>query len=134
MDNCIFCKITSGEISSFDIYEDDVVKVFLDLNPVSRGHMLVVPKGHYENIFDCPEDVLSRMIKVSKKMSNICKEKLGASAVNIFNNSGKDANQEIFHIHFHIVPKYENDGLKLDFIGKKDINVDLEDLQKIITE
>lgn len=132
MEDCIFCKISSGDIPSFDIYEDDMVKVFLDLKPVSKGHILVIPKKHYENVFDCPEDVLSHIIKITKKMSILCKEKLGATAVNIFNNSGKDANQEVFHLHFHIVPKYEGDGLKLTFIGDRYDKDNFEELRDIL--
>ncbi len=129
MEDCIFCKIVKGEIPSHKIYEDDLVYAFLDVKPVSAGHILVIPKDHCDNIFDCPENILFQIIKISKKIAQLAKEKLGADAVNIANNSGKEAGQEVFHLHFHIVPRYKDDGMKLDFIGKKDLDVDLGSLK-----
>jgi histidine triad (HIT) family protein len=133
MNDCVFCKIIKGEIPSTDIYEDEVVKVFLNINPASRGHLLVIPKEHFENVLDCPDEILSHIIKISKKIAKLAKEKLGADAINIANNSGKEAGQEVFHLHFHVVPRYKGDGMKLDFINKKDLNDDLEDIKNIIT-
>jgi histidine triad (HIT) family protein len=127
MKDCIFCKIVKGEIPSVEIFQDKVAKVFLNINPASKGHLLIIPKEHFENILDCPDEILSHLIKISKKMAQLVKEKLGADAVNIANNSGKEAGQEVFHLHFHVVPRYKDDGMKLDFIGKKDLKDDLED-------
>lgn len=132
MNDCVFCKIIKGEIPSTGIYEDEVVKVFLNINPASRGHLLVIPKEHFENVLDCPDEILSYIIKISKKIAKLAKEKLGADAINIANNSGKEAGQEVFHLHFHVVPRYKGDGMKLDFIGKKDLEDDLEEIKKII--
>lgn len=132
MNDCVFCKIIKGEIPSTGIYEDEAVKVFLNINPASRGHLLVIPKEHFENVLDCPDEILSHIIKISKKIAKLAKEKLGADAINIANNSGKEAGQEVFHLHFHVVPRYKNDGMKLDFIGKKDLKDDLEEIKKII--
>lgn len=132
MKDCIFCKIVKGGIPSLEIFQDGMVKVFLDLHPVSKGHLLVIPKDHYEDVLDCPDEVLSHLIKISKKMAQLLKEKLGADAINIVNNSGLEAGQEVFHLHFHIVPRYKGDGMKLDLIGKKDLGDDLEEVRKII--
>lgn len=132
MDNCIFCKIVSGEIPSLEIFQDEVVKVFLSIDPASKGHLLVIPKEHFVNVFDCPDDILSHIIKISKKMALLVKEKLKADAINIANNSGKEAGQEVFHLHFHIVPRYKDDGMKLDLIGKKDLSDDLNVIREII--
>ncbi|PKM91511.1 HIT family protein [Candidatus Falkowbacteria bacterium HGW-Falkowbacteria-1] len=132
MKDCIFCKIVKGEIPSVEIFQDKVAKVFLNINPASKGHLLIIPKEHFENILDCPDEILSHLIKISKKMAQLVKEKLGADAVNIANNSGKEAGQEVFHLHFHVVPRYKDDGMKLDFIGKKDLKDDLEEIRKII--
>lgn len=133
MNDCVFCKIIKGEIPSTGIYEDEAVKVFLNINPASRGHLLVIPKEHFENVLDCPDEILSHIIKISKKIAKLAKEKLGADAINIANNSGKEAGQEVFHLHFHVVPRYKDDGMKLDFINKKDLNDNLEDIKNIIT-
>lgn len=132
MNDCIFCKIVKGEIPSTGVYEDEVVKVFLNINPASKGHLLVISKEHFENILDCSDEVLSHIIKISKKIAKLAKEKLGADAINIANNSGKEAGQEVFHLHFHVVPRYKNDGMKLDFIGKKDLEDDLEEIKRVI--
>lgn len=132
MNDCIFCKIIKGEIPSTDVYEDEIVKVFLNINPASRGHLLVIPKEHFENVLDCPDEILSHIIKISKKIAKLAKDKLGADAINIANNSGKEAGQEVFHLHFHVVPRYKDDGMKLDFVGKKELKDDLGEIKRII--
>ena len=104
MDNCIFCKIINGEIPAKKIYEDDIVICFLDINPVKTGHTLIIPKKHFENIFDCDDLYLSEVIKAVKLIANHYKS-LGFKAVNILNASGKEAEQSVFHLHFHILPK-----------------------------
>ncbi len=116
--NCIFCQIVKGAKPAFDIYEDELVKVFLDANPAVNGHLLVIPKQHFENIFNTPDKVLERVITVCKKMAKLVTTKLKATGVNILNSSGKDAQQTVFHLHFHIIPRYKNDGLDL-WLGSK---------------
>ncbi len=113
MNDCIFCKINKGEIPSHNLYEDDLVRVFLTINPVTRGHLLVVPKEHYENIFDASEEVLARINIICKKFALILKEKLKADAINIVNSSGEVAGQSVFHLHYHVVPRYNNDNLEI---------------------
>ena len=112
MENCLFCKIINGEIPSYKIYENDYVYAFLDIANDYFGHTLVIPKKHYENVFDCEDEYLSEVIKAVKLISNHYKE-LGFSGVNIINASGKDAEQSVFHLHFHIIPRKENDGNKI---------------------
>jgi len=119
MNDCIFCKIVNNEISSSVIYEDDYVKSFLDVNPVSKGHILVIPKVHYKDIFETPDKILERINVVCKKMAILCKEKLNATGVNIVNASGEDAQQSVFHLHYHVVPRYKDDGLDLWFHGNE---------------
>lgn len=104
MEDCIFCKIIKGEVPSYKIYEDDFVYAFLDINPSSPGHTLVIPKKHSENIFDIDKDDLERVIMVSKKISQKMKD-LGCDGINIYNNNGKDSGQIVFHFHMHIVPR-----------------------------
>jgi histidine triad (HIT) family protein len=130
MEECLFCKIVNNEMPCFQLFEDDLVKVFLDINPVSKGHLLVIPKQHFENIFTVPDNVLIRITQVCKKMALLCKEKLGATGVNIVNASGKDAQESVPHLHFHVVPRYKKDGLDLWFHGKsKDID-EVKEIQK----
>ena len=113
MENCIFCKIIKGEIPSSKIYEDQNVFVFLDINPITIGHCLVIPKEHSDDIFDTKDEALKDVIIVGKIMSKRLKEKLGATAVNLVNSSGKDAEQGVPHFHLHVIPRYENDELHM---------------------
>ena len=107
---CIFCKIARGEAKSWKIYEDESVYAFLDVNPVNEYHTLVIPKTHYENIFDVSEDELLKVMAVVKKLVNLYREQLGINNVQIINSSGAEAQQDVFHLHFHIVPRKMGDG------------------------
>ena len=123
--DCIFCKIVNGELPCFSVYEDDLVKVFLDINPTSKGHMLVVPKKHFQDIFDTPSNVVARISEVCKKMALLCKDKLKVNDVNIVNASGIIAHQSVFHIHFHVIPRTKDDGLNLQFHGDESLKKDI---------
>lgn len=125
---CVFCKIGNGEKECFKVYEDDLIVALLDIHPCSPGHILVIPKEHYESIFDTPNEVLGRINIVCKKMGLLCKEKLGATGVNTLNASGKDAQQSVFHLHFHVIPRYEEDGLDLWFHGESN---KVEDVKEV---
>lgn len=108
---CVFCKIINGEIPSFKIYENDYVLCFLDINASTPGHTLIVPKQHFNNIFDLNEEYAKEIIKAVKHVSVTLKEKLNVEAVNIINNSGELAGQTVMHFHIHVIPRYENDGV-----------------------
>jgi histidine triad (HIT) family protein len=110
MDNCIFCKIASGEIPSNTIYEDDNFRVILDNGPATKGHALVLPKEHYANLFEIPEDVLAGAAKVAKTVAGTMKEKLSCDGLNLVQNNGEAAGQTVMHFHLHIIPRYKNDG------------------------
>lgn len=127
MDKCVFCKIVDGEVPSFKIYEDGLVRVFLDQNGSSTGHMIVIPKKHYEGVFDVPDDTIKEIAVVCKKMANLCKERLSCTGINILNASGKSAQESISHLHFHIVPRFEDDGLDLWFHGNPTEKESLQD-------
>lgn len=132
MEDCIFCKIVKGEIPSKKIFEDEKVFVFLDIKPMAKGHCLIIPKQHFENIFDAPEEILKEVIFATKKVVSLLQKSLGVDGVNIFNNNGKTAEQSIFHLHFHILPRYENDGLSiLNWMLEKTKEVDQEELKKL---
>lgn len=107
---CIFCKIVRGEAKSWKVYEDESVYAFLDINPVSEYHTLVIPKSHYENIFDVPEHELLKVMAVVRKLATLYRERLGINNVQIINSSGREAQQDVFHLHFHIVPRHAGDG------------------------
>lgn len=105
-DDCIFCKIINGDCPSYKIYENEYVYAFLDISRDAYGHTLVIPKKHFENVFDCDEKYLCEVIKAVKHIANHYKS-LGFKGVNIINASGKEAQQSVFHLHFHIIPRMD---------------------------
>lgn len=111
--DCIFCDIVEGEMPSYKVYEDENVIAFLDVNPVSKGHTLVVPKEHVDDIHEAEE--MDYMWKPMVKVSNAVKEAFGAEGVNIAQNNGEKAGQEVFHLHFHVTPIYEGDELDITY-------------------
>ncbi|MBP3275079.1 MAG: HIT family protein [Butyrivibrio sp.] len=110
MDSCIFCKIANGEIPSNTIYEDDKFRVILDNGPATKGHALVIPKEHYANLFEMPQDLLADAAVVAKKVASNIKDKLSCDGLNLVQNNGETAGQTVMHFHLHIIPRYENDG------------------------
>jgi len=110
---CIFCKIINGEIPSYKIYEDSQVLAFLDINPVNPGHTLVVPKKHVANIEETDEETLCQVMKIVKKVGQSLKKNLGAPGYNVLENNDPVAGQVVPHLHFHVTPRRENDGLDL---------------------
>ena len=108
--NCIFCKIAAGEIPSKTIYEDDKFRVILDLGPATKGHALILPKNHYANLYELPEETAGDVMKLAKKMATIMTEKLGCQGFNLMQNNGETAGQTVFHFHMHVIPRYKEDG------------------------
>ena len=104
--NCIFCKIINNEINSYTIYEDDIVKCFFNINPESNGHILIVPKKHYTDLFDI-DNTITYVIETAKKLSFLLKEKLNTDGFSIIQNNG-DAS-EVKHFHIHLKPFYNRD-------------------------
>jgi histidine triad (HIT) family protein len=108
--------IANHEINSSIIYEDDKVMAFLDLSQVTKGHTLVIPKKHYENILECESEDLAHVIKVTQMLSKRIVERLDAKGVNILNNCNEAAGQTVMHFHVHVIPRYsDDDSLKLEF-------------------
>ena len=127
--DCIFCKIIKGDIPSYTIYEDEIVKVILDINPVSNGHMLIIPKTHYVNLMDIDDSVLSHIMNTSKDLYKKYNDKLNMDGLTITQNN--DYGQEVKHYHLHLIPRYENDNI--EFI--KPTNLDsVEDVYKKMSE
>ena len=115
--DCIFCKIINGDISSYKIYEDDFVMAFLDINPSSVGHTLVIPKEHTTDIFSIDEDTLKKLNEVTKHLCYMIEDKLGADGFTLIQNNG--IAQDVKHYHLHIIPKYKNK-----------VKIDIEDVYK----
>lgn len=127
-ESCIFCKITNGTIPCYKVYEDETVLAFLDVNPVSRGHTLVVPKEHFNDMTVCPKDILKHAFEVAQLISQAQIAQLGASGCNVITNIGKSAGQSVRHFHIHVIPRYDNDGLKLEFPPKQLTDGDMKDV------
>ena len=108
--DCIFCKIINNEIPSYTIYEDEIVKVFLDVNPISNGHSLVIPKKHFTDINDIDLDTLTHIQKTVKDLFIKYKKKLNCDGITLCQNN--QYGQEVKHYHLHIIPRYENDGIE----------------------
>ena len=110
MNDCLFCKIISGEIESEKIYEDEYTLAFLDINPLHPGHTLVVPKEHSRNILEISDESYRAVASTAKKIAEAIKEGLQSDGVNVHMNNESAAGQVIFHTHIHVIPRYLNDG------------------------
>ena len=107
--NCVFCKIIDGVIPSTRLYEDEEFVIMLDIGPASFGHALLLPKNHYANIYEMPEDVLSKAICLAKTFGEKLVKALNADGLNLVQNNGLAAGQTVFHYHLHLIPRYEGD-------------------------
>lgn len=107
--NCIFCKLASGEILSNTIYEDELFRVILDLSPAAKGHSLIIPKEHYANLFELDEKTAGEAMKLAKRMAAHMKEALQCDGFNLLQNNGEVAGQTVFHFHMHLIPRYKGD-------------------------
>ena len=113
MTNCIFCQIIEGTIPSAKIYEDEHVYAFMDIMPVTEGHVLLIPKKHVENIYDFSEEEAARLFTAAPKIANVLKDEFKPAGMNLLNNNGAPAGQSVFHFHLHFVPRYdETDGFQ----------------------
>lgn len=126
--DCIFCKIVDGSIKAQTIYEDDKVKVFLDANPVTNGHMLIIPKEHYTDVNDMPDELLIYEQHIAKKMFKLLKEKLNVEGLTLVQNN--EYGQAIKHYHLHLIPRYDKDNI--DFVHEDIRNLIEETYEKLI--
>ena len=134
MENCIFCKIAAGEIPAITLYEDKEVKVIFDAGPATKGHALVIPKAHADNVFDIPEETLAKAHIVAKKVATALKEATGCAGVNILQNNGEVAGQSVFHLHIHVIPRYPDDTAHIKWTpGTQDTEY-LEELAQTVQE
>lgn len=115
--NCVFCAIAANEIPSFKVYEDDLVLAYLDINPFSKGHTLVIPKEHSSGLLDTTDETLAALVARVKKVASHLKTALPCDGFNILQNNGEAAGQTVMHIHFHIVPRYGKE--EISFVSQK---------------
>lgn len=111
MDDCIFCKIANGIIPSATVYEDDDFRAIMDISPAAKGHVLILPKKHCANLLEIDPEVASKALFVASKIANAQKKALNADGINLLQNNGEAAWQSVFHLHIHLIPRYDNDGI-----------------------
>ena len=130
--NCIFCKIANGEVPSKTLYEDDSFRVILDLGPATRGHALILPKEHYADLYQLPEELAGEAMKLAKKMITKMTERLGCEGFNLIQNNGDMAGQTVFHFHMHMIPRYQADGQKIGWKPGEPTQDELEEIKNTI--
>ncbi|WP_404469997.1 HIT family protein [Sutcliffiella horikoshii] len=134
MSDCIFCKIIDGDIPAAKVYEDEHVLAFLDISQVTKGHTLVIPKVHKENIYELTPEIAENLFKVVPKIANSIKEQFEPIGLNLLNNNGEAAGQSVFHYHLHILPRYgKGDGFGAVWKSNQS-DYTTQDLQEIATE
>ena len=111
MADCIFCMIAEGKIPSSKVYESDTVYAFLDLNPVHKGHALVIPKKHAKDLLRLPPELGRDLVEAMQKLGRAVMEATGADGFNVVQNNGRAAGQEVEHVHWHVIPRFDGDGL-----------------------
>ncbi len=133
-DNCIFCKIANGEIPSNTVYEDKNFRVILDLGPATRGHALLIPKEHADNLYELPEELAAEVLPAAKKVAAAMRKKLQCDGLNLVQNNGETAGQTVMHFHLHMIPRYENDGQQINWTPGKPSQEELEATMKQLVE
>ena len=114
-DDCIFCKLANGDIPTNTVYEDDMFRAILDMGPAAKGHALLLPKDHADNLFELPDDVAREALKTAREVGKKIVSKLGADGLNIVQNNGEVAGQTVMHFHLHVIPRYKDDGAILQW-------------------
>jgi histidine triad (HIT) family protein len=112
-DDCLFCRILSGELPSERVDEDEHTVAFMDINPWTRGHALVIPRNHSRNLYEIPDEDIARTAEAAKRLAQRMKERLGCDGVNLLNSCEPAAWQTVFHFHIHVIPRYDGDPLRL---------------------
>jgi len=114
-DNCIFCKLANGVFPTNSIYEDEDFNVILDLSPATKGHALILPKKHADNLYELPDETAAKVLVLAKKLAKNMKEKLGCDGLNVVQNNGEVAGQTVLHYHLHLIPRYNDDAQKINW-------------------
>ena len=111
MNDCIFCKIAAGVIPSATVYEDADFRAILDIAPAHKGHVIILPKEHADNLFSLSDETAAKLLPVAKKVASAVKSVTGCDGINLLQNNGTAAGQSVFHLHVHVVPRFEGDGI-----------------------
>lgn len=133
-DNCIFCKLANGVFPTNSIYEDEDFNVILDLGPATKGHALILPKEHYNNLYELPDETAAKVMKLAKRMAIHMRDRLGADGFNLLQNNNEVAGQTVYHFHMHLIPRYEGDGQHISFVPGKPSAEELTAIKEMIIE
>ena len=132
-EDCVFCQIVRKEAPASVVFEDVEVMAFMDIRPVGEGHTLVIPKQHYVDIYDAPEEVVANVYKATKRVAIAVKKATGADGISIVQQNGKAAGQDIFHIHVHIIPRFEGRRMprfsELTEVGRQKLDKTAEEIK-----
>jgi len=131
-DDCIFCRLANGDIPTNALYEDDIVKAIFDLSPASMGHIIIMPKEHFDNLYSIDEETAAHVFKVATRLAKAIKEALNCDGMNILQNNEEIAGQTVFHFHMHIIPRYLGDNVKFSWNQGKISEDEIKDLKKKI--
>lgn len=131
-DDCIFCKIANGEIPSATVYEDSICRVILDVNPANKGHTLIIPKEHFDNIYSMDAETAAKIFTIATEVAKAQKAELNPDGLNILQNNGEAAGQTVFHFHMHLVPRYIKDNVTMTWIPGKADTEELSALSKAL--
>ena len=131
-DDCIFCKIANGEIPSATVYEDSICRVILDVSPANKGHALIIPKEHFDNIYSMDAETAAKIFTIATEVAKAQKAELNPDGLNILQNNGEAAGQTVFHFHMHLVPRYIKDNVTMTWIPGKADTEELSALSKAL--
>lgn len=131
-DDCIFCKIARGDIPSATVYENGTLRVFLDVAPANKGHALIVPKEHYDNIFQLDAETAGKVFSVATAVARAVREETGCDGMNLVQNNGEVAGQTVNHFHLHIIPRYKDDDVAIKWVPKETVPDEQEKIAKAL--
>ena len=134
MDSCIFCKIIKGEIPSSTIYEDENVKVIMDIEPAAKGHAILLVKEHVANVFELSAEMAGKVFAVVPKVAAAIKAELGCDGMNLLQNNGEEAGQTVFHFHIHFIPRWKDDSINIKWAKLSYADGEAAELAKHIAE
>jgi histidine triad (HIT) family protein len=129
--DCIFCKIVAGELPAEIVDEDERTVAFMDISPATRGHALVIPRGHATDLLSVPPEDLEAVMRGAQRLAHRMNDALGADGINLLNSCGSAAWQTVFHFHVHVIPRYEDDPLKLPWTPAEG---DMDEIKKTAEE
>ena len=131
-DDCIFCKIANGEIPAATVSEDSICRVILDVNPANKGHALIIPKEHFDNIYSMDAETAAKIFTIATEVAKAQKAELNPDGLNILQNNGEAAGQTVFHFHMHLVPRYIKDNVTMTWVPGKADTEELSTLSKAL--